>query len=103
MAFSINVLGHVSFTNRLIKNNKLSTGGSVMYVASFAARGAPEVVQVVLRLNRGQLEEWTSVVNGEKFAENKNYTDIYGSVKPMGALWTMSMARVLSRQRFITS
>ncbi len=33
------------------------------------------------------------VVNGNKFADNKNYTDINGAVKLAGALWTMSMVR----------
>lgn len=100
--FAINVLGHVQFTNHLIKKNKLSTGGSVMYVASFAARGSPEVGAGRPPIQKGSIEEWTSVVNGEKFAENKNYTDIYGSVKLMGALWTMSMAREHTDKRFIT-
>ena len=44
--FAINVLGHVHLTDLLMKNGKLSRGGSVMYVASFAARGAPESVWV---------------------------------------------------------
>lgn len=100
--FAINVLGHVQFTNQLINKNKLTTGGSVMYVASFAARGAPEVGAGRPPIENGSIEEWTSVVNGEKFSENKNYTDIYGSVKLMGALWTMSMAREHSDKRFIT-
>ncbi|UYI45957.1 SDR family NAD(P)-dependent oxidoreductase [Vibrio natriegens] len=100
--FAVNVLGHVQFTNHLITKNKLSTGGSVMYVASFAARGAPEVGAGRPPIEQGSIEEWTSVANGEKFAENKNYTDIYGSVKLMGALWTMSMAREHTDKRFIT-
>ncbi|MDR9831403.1 SDR family NAD(P)-dependent oxidoreductase [Vibrio sp. FNV 38] len=100
--FAINVLGHVHFTNHLIRKNKLSSGGSVMYVASFAARGAPEVGARRPPIKEGSIEEWTSVINGEKFAENKNYTDIYGAVKLMGALWTMSMAREHTDKRFIT-
>jgi NAD(P)-dependent dehydrogenase (short-subunit alcohol dehydrogenase family) len=41
--FAINVLGHVHLVDLLMENGKLSEGGSAMYVASFAARGAPEV------------------------------------------------------------
>jgi NAD(P)-dependent dehydrogenase (short-subunit alcohol dehydrogenase family) len=100
--FAINVLGHVHFTDLLMEKGKLTTGGSVMYVASFAARGAPEVGSAKPTITRGSIEEWTEVVNGEKFAENKTYTDIYGSVKLMGALWTMSMARKHPDMRFIT-
>ena len=73
-----------------------------MYVASFAARGAPEVGAAKPSIANGSIEEWTSVANGEKFSDNKRYTDIYGSVKLMGALWTMSMARKHSDMRFIT-
>lgn len=100
--FAINVLGHVHFTDLLMEKGKLATGGSVMYVASFAARGAPEVGSAKPTITQGSIEEWTEVVNGEKFAENKTYTDIYGSVKLMGALWTMSMARKHPDMRFIT-
>jgi NAD(P)-dependent dehydrogenase (short-subunit alcohol dehydrogenase family) len=100
--FAINVLGHVHFTDLLMEKGKLTTGGSVMYVASFAARGAPEVGSAKPTITQGSIEEWTEVVNGEKFAENKTYTDIYGSVKLMGALWTMSMARKHPDMRFIT-
>jgi NAD(P)-dependent dehydrogenase (short-subunit alcohol dehydrogenase family) len=100
--FSINVLGHVHFTDLVMQSGKLSKGGSVMYVASFAARGAPEVGSAKPPIAEGSIEEWTSVVNGAKFAENKTYTDIYGSVKLMGALWTMSMARKHPDMRFIT-
>nr|MBX2849432.1 hypothetical protein [Acidiferrobacterales bacterium] len=53
-------------------------------------------------ITEGSIEEWTSVANGAKFAENKTYTDHYGAVKLMGALWTMSMARKHSDMRFIT-
>lgn len=100
--FAINVLGHVHFIDLLLKNGKLGAGDSVMYVASFAARGAPEVGAAKPSIKVGSVEEWTSVVNGEKFANNKTYTDIYGSVKLMGALWTMSMARKHPDMRFLT-
>lgn len=100
--FAINVLGHVHLTDLLMKNGKLSKGGSVMYVASFAARGAPEVGAAKPSIANGSVEEWTSVANGVKFADNKTYTDIYGSVKLMGALWTMSMSRKHPGMRFIT-
>ncbi|WP_017446449.1 SDR family NAD(P)-dependent oxidoreductase [Gayadomonas joobiniege] len=100
--FSANVLGHVHFTDLLMKNGQLSKKGTVMYVASFAARGAPEVGAAKPPINDGSIEEWTSVVNGEKFADNKTYTDIYGSVKLMGAMWTMSMARKHPQMRFVT-
>ncbi|MBK1835708.1 SDR family NAD(P)-dependent oxidoreductase [Roseibacillus ishigakijimensis] len=102
LIFAINVLGHVHLTDLLMKNGKLSRGGSVMYVASFAARGAPEVRAAKPSIANGSIEEWTSVANGTKFADNKTYTDIYGSVKLMGALWTMSMARKHPDMRFIT-
>lgn len=100
--FSANVLGHVHLTDLLMQNGKLSKSGSVMYVASFAARGASEVGAGKPPINEGSVEEWTSVVNGEKFSNNKTYTDIYGSAKLMGALWTMSMARQHPQMRFIT-
>lgn len=100
--FAINVLGHVHLTDLLMKNGKLLKGGSVMYVASFAARGAPEVRAAKPSIASGSIEEWTSVVSGAKFADKKTYIDIYGSVKLMGALWTMSMARKHSDMRFIT-
>lgn len=100
--FAANVLGHVHFTDLLMKNGKLSKSGSVMYVASFAARGASEIGTAKPPITEGSIEEWTSVVNGTKFADNKTYTDIYGAVKLMGALWTMSMARKHPNMRFIT-
>lgn len=100
--FAINVLGHVHLTDLFIKHGKLSNCGSVMYVASFAARGAPEVGAAKPPLADGSIEEWTSVANGTKFAENKKYTDIYGAVKLMGAMWTMSMSRKRPDLRFIT-
>lgn len=100
--FAINVLGHVHLTDLLMKNGRLSKGGSVMYVASFAARGAPEVGAAKPSITNGSVEEWSSVANGAKFDEGKKYTDVYGSVKLMGALWTMSMARKHPKMRFIT-
>lgn len=90
---AINVLGHVHFTDLIIENGKLSESGTVMYVASFAARGAPEVRAAKPPITEGSLQEWTSVADGTKFGENAPYTDIYGATKLMGALWTMSMAR----------
>ena len=39
---AINVLGHVHFTDLLIDSGKLSEDGSVIYVASFAARGGSD-------------------------------------------------------------
>ncbi|GLS84316.1 SDR family NAD(P)-dependent oxidoreductase [Paraferrimonas haliotis] len=100
--FAVNVLGHVLLTDLLMDSGKLSKAGSVMYVASFAARGAPEVGSAKPPITEGSIEEWTSVVNGEKFVEHKAYTDHYGAVKLMGALWTMSMARKHPDMRFIT-
>ncbi|WED22922.1 SDR family NAD(P)-dependent oxidoreductase [Vibrio sp. JC009] len=100
--FAVNVLGNVHLTELLMENGKLSKGGSVMYVASFAARGAPELGAAKPPITEGSIEEWTSVANGEKFVTNKAYTDHYGSVKLMGALWTMSMARKHPDMRFIT-
>lgn len=100
--FAANVLGNVHLAELLMGNGKLSKGGSVMYVASFAARGAPELGAAKPPITEGTIEEWTSVVNGEKFITNKSYTDHYGAVKLMGALWTMSMARQNPDMRFIT-
>lgn len=100
--FAINVLGHVHLTDLLMKNGKLSKGGTVMYVASFAARGATEVGAAKPTITDGSIEEWTSVATGDKFTNNKTYTDIYGSVKLMGALWTMSMARKHADMRSVT-
>lgn len=98
----INVLGHVHFTDLIIENGKLSETGSVMYVASFAARGAPEVRAAKPPITEGSIEEWTSVANGTKFDDSSTYTDIYGATKLMGALWTMSMARKHPKMRFMT-
>lgn len=100
--FGINVLGHVLFTDVMIDTGKLSDTGTVMYVASFAARGAPEVRAAKPPISEGSEAEWTSVVNGEKFDDSSAYTDIYGATKLMGALWTMSMARKHPKMRFMT-
>ncbi|MGR5414188.1 SDR family NAD(P)-dependent oxidoreductase [Vibrio astriarenae] len=100
--FAVNVLGNIHLTELLMRNGKLSKNGSVMYVASFAARGAPELGSKKPPITEGSVEEWRTVVNGEKFITNTSYTDHYGSVKLMGALWTMSMARKHSDIRFIT-
>ncbi|GAB3484680.1 SDR family NAD(P)-dependent oxidoreductase [Marinomonas epiphytica] len=100
--FGINVLGHVLFTDLLIDNGKLSQTGSVMYVASFAARGAPELRAPKPPITEGSVDEWMSVANGSKFTAKTPYTDTYGATKLMGALWTMSMARKHPAMRFIT-
>ncbi len=100
--FAVNVLGNICLAERLMDNGKLNKGGSIMYVASFAARGAPEIGAAKPPITEGSIEEWTSVVNGEKFIQNKAYTDHYGAVKLMGALWTMSMARQHPDFRFVT-
>ena len=100
--FAVNVLGNIHLAERLMNNGKLTPGGSVVYVASFAARGAPEIAAAKPPITEGSIEEWISVVNGEKFVRNKAYTDHYGSVKLMGALWTMSMARKHTNFRFVT-
>lgn len=100
--FGINVLGHVHFVDLIMNNGKMSETGSVMYVASFAARGAPEVRAPKPPIKEGSIEEWTAVANGTKFNENSSYTDIYGGTKLMGALWTMSMARKHPKMRFMT-
>ncbi len=102
LIFAINVLGHVHFTDLIIENGKISETGSVMYVASFAARGAPEVRAAKPPITEGSIEEWTAVANGTKFDESSSYTDIYGATKLMGALWTMSMARQHPKMRFMT-
>lgn len=100
--FAINVLGHVLFTDLLMEQGKLSDVGTVMYVASFAARGAPEVRAAKPPIEVGSVEEWISVANGTKFDGGSSYTDIYGATKLMGALWTMSMARKHPSMRFMT-
>jgi len=100
--FGINVLGHVQFTDLIMENGKLSKTGTVMYVASFAARGAPEVRAAKPPIADGSIEEWTAVVNGTKFDDSSSYTDIYGATKLMGALWSMSMARKHPKMRFMT-
>ena len=100
--FAINVLGHVLFTDLIMQNGKLSETGSVMYVASFAARGAPELRAAKPPINDGSIEEWTSVADGTKFDTNSTYTDIYGATKLMGAMWTMSMAQKHPNMRFVT-
>mmetsp|Transcript_6875 Transcript_6875/g.10449 ORF Transcript_6875/g.10449 Transcript_6875/m.10449 type:complete len:248 (-) Transcript_6875:287-1030(-) len=101
--FACNVLGHVLFVDELIRTGKLQ-GGTVVYVASFAARGEPSVGSARPPIDTGSLDEFTSVANGAKFKDKKTtYTDYYGSVKLMGALWTMSMARKhKGKLRFLT-
>jgi len=100
--FGINVLGHVHFVDQMMDKGKLSETGSIMYVASFAARGAPEVGVPKPPIKEGSIEEWTAVAEGKKFNEKSSYTDIYGATKLMGAMWTMSMARKHTKMRFMT-
>lgn len=102
--FAINVLGHVLFVDELVRTSKLQKGGTVVYVSSFAARGESSVGAKPPPIETGSVEEFKSVVDGSKFKEgtNASYTDIYGSVKLMGTLWTMSMARKHSDMRFLT-
>ena len=101
--FAGNVLGHVLFVDELIKTSKLQKDASIMYVASFAARGAPEVGAAPPPIATGSVEEFKSVADGNKFkGKDASYTDIYGSVKLMGTLWTMSMARKHPDLRFLT-
>ena len=105
--FACNVLGHVLFVDTLIQQNMLSatSGGSVVFVASFAARGEPSVGAARPPIESGSLEEFKSVADGSKFRDSEkaaSYTDYYGAVKLMGALWTMSMARKYPKCRFLT-
>mmetsp|Transcript_8065 Transcript_8065/g.11647 ORF Transcript_8065/g.11647 Transcript_8065/m.11647 type:complete len:205 (-) Transcript_8065:36-650(-) len=101
--FSINVLGHVLFVDELMRVGKLKKDSSVVFVSSFAARGASEVGAAPPPIATGSVEEFKSVADGSKFLDsNASYTDIYGSVKLMGALWTMSMARKHPDMRFLT-
>jgi len=101
--FACNVLGHVLFVDELMRLGKLSDKASVLFVSSFAARGAPEVGAKPPPITSGSLEEFKSVADGTKFKDtNASYTDIYGSAKLMGALWTMSMARKHPNLRFLT-
>ena len=100
--FAVNVLGSVLFVDEIMKHGKLAKGGSVIYVSSFAARGAPEVGAAKPPITTGSIEELTSAANGELFTDSSSYTDIYGSMKLMGALWTLSMARKYSDYRFLT-
>lgn len=100
--FACNVLGHVLFVDDLMKSDKLAKDATVVYVASFAARGAPEVGAAAPPLKSGSEEELKSVVDGTMFTDKSAYTDIYGAVKLMGALWTMSMARKHPEMRWLT-
>ena len=52
-------------------------------------------------IQEGSIEEWTSVADGSKFTDASSYTDIYGSVKLMGAMWALSMARKHPDMRFM--
>lgn len=98
--FSINVLGHVLFVDELMRRGKLKNkDSSVIFVSSFAARGAPEVGAAPPPIETGSVEEFKSVADGSKFRDD---SDIFGSVKLMGALWTMSMARKHPDVRFLT-
>ena len=106
--FACNVLGHVLFVDTLIQQKTLVTdnnSGSVVFVASFAARGEPSVGAARPPIESGSLEEFKSVADGSKFRDSEkaaSYTDYYGAVKLMGALWTMSMARKYPKCRFLT-
>lgn len=103
--FASNVLGHVLFVDELMRTNKLEKGGSVVFVASFAARGEPSVGAARPPIDSGSLEEFKAVADGSKFKsgdKQPQYTDFYGAVKLMGALWTMSMARKHQNMRFLT-
>ncbi len=99
--FGINVLGHVHFTDLIMKNGKLSETGSVLYVASFGARGAPEFGAAKPPITDGSIEEWTSVANGTKFDKNSTLVDKYGASKLIGVLWTISMSRRHPGMRFL--
>ena len=101
--FAQNVLGHVHFVDQLLAQKKLPSGASVVYVASFAARGEPSVGAKPPPIATGSVEEFTAVVDGTKFPPNAPYTDVYGATKLMGALWTMSMARKHTDMRFLTT
>ncbi len=99
--FEINVLGHVLFVDELMKLGKLSKNATVISVASFAARGEPTVGAAPPPIIEGTIEEWTSVADGTKFTDTSSYTDIYGSVKLMGAMWALSMSRKHPEMRFM--
>lgn len=99
--FEINVLGHVLFVDELMKQNKLSKNATVVSVASFAARGESSVGAAPPPITDGSIEEWTSVADGTKFSSSSAYTDFYGSVKLMGAMWALSMARKYPEMRFM--
>ena len=106
--FACNVLGHVLLVDELMRLEKLpKQNTSVVAVASFAARGEPSVGAARPPITTGSVEEFTSVADGSLFTKDGNkkhssYTDYYGSVKLMGALWTMSMARQHPDMRFLT-
>ena len=100
--FACNVLGHVLFVDEIMRTSKLTKGGSVVYVSSFAARGEPSIGAKPPPIEKGDVDEFKSVADGSKFEGNSNYTDYYGAVKLMGALWTMSMARKHPDMRFLT-
>ncbi len=102
VVFGINVLGHVHFTDLILENGKLSDTGTVMYVASFAARGAPELRLAKPPINDGTIEELTAAADGKLFAADAHHTETYGAAKLMGALWTMSMARKHPKMRFMS-
>lgn len=99
--FAINVLGHTLFVDELMRTSKLQKGASVISVASFAARGESALGAAPPPITTGSTEEWTSVADGTKFEENAAYTDIYGSVKLMGAMWALNMARKHKDMRFL--
>jgi len=99
--FSINTLGHVLFVDELMKNAKLNKGATVLAVASFAARGESAVGAAPPPITEGSIAEWTSVADGTKFPTNAPYTDIYGAVKLMSAMWALSMARKHPDYRFL--
>lgn len=100
---AINILGHVLLVDELLKDKKLSPGGSVVLAGSEAARGVPTFNMKPPEIKDGSVEDFTKYVDGS-FYKNKDtsFEATYGNTKFVGALYMSSMARKEPNIRFIT-
>ncbi|CAB9508868.1 Protochlorophyllide reductase A, chloroplastic [Seminavis robusta] len=101
--FGANVLGHVLLVDLLLKNKKLSSGGSVVLAGSEASRGIPSLGMPAPVLKDGSVEELTAIADGSRFAEKeKTFDGMYSITKLVATLWMSSMARKEPSFRFVT-
>jgi len=98
--FAVNLLGHVTLTNELLKARKLTK--VALYAGSEAARGVKEMGMKRPNLKTSSEDEFASICDGTFFGNTKDATVPYGPIKYMAALWMSSIARQYPDIRFIT-